>query len=173
MHHPARKRTRFANLDRVTKSREMVGRRQAARPGAYDEHALTGGRRLDRELPALGCRHITEEALDGMDADRAIELLAIAAVFARVVADAAVDGGQRIVFDERKPSLIVAALPRMREPGLNVFTGGTRIVAGREEVDVDRSLRARWTRALCASEVDHRRHIGKAGAHHSQSPGVY
>ena len=120
----------------------MVGRREAAWPGAHDEDALAGGRRLDWEPPTFLSGPVAEKPLDGVDADGAVEFLAIAAILARVVADAAVDSGQGIVFHQREPRLAVAALPRMGEPGLNVLAGRAGIVAGGQEVDIDRPLRA-------------------------------
>ena len=105
---PPGQRPGFADLDGVAEPREMVGRREAARPGAHDEHALAGGRRLDRERPAFLRGPVAEKPLDGVDADGAVEVLAIAVVLARVIADAAVDGGQRIVLDQGEPGLAVA-----------------------------------------------------------------
>ncbi len=39
-HHAARDRAGLVDLDRVPEAREVVGRRQARRPGAHDEHSL-------------------------------------------------------------------------------------------------------------------------------------
>src|SRR4030095_5965470 len=120
----------------------MVGRREAAWPGAHDEDALAGRRRLDWEPPAFLSGPLAEKPRDGGDADGAVEFLAIAVILARVVADAAVDSGQGIVFHQRQPRLAVAALPRMCEPGLNVLAGRAGIVTGGEEGDVVRACAA-------------------------------
>jgi hypothetical protein len=58
-----------------------------------------------RELPAALQRLVAEEALDRIDADRLVELRAIARVFARVVADPAHDRRQRVVLDRRATPL--------------------------------------------------------------------
>src|SRR6266496_2471569 len=142
VHHSAGKRTRLVDVDLVPESGEMVSRRETAWPSAYDEHALAGRWRLNWQLPAFFSGPVAEKPLDGVDADGAVEFLAIAVILARVVADAAVDSGQRIVFHQRQPRLAVAALPRMGEPSLNVLAGRAGIVAGRQEVDIGRPLRA-------------------------------
>ena len=108
-HHPAGLGARVADLDLVAEPGQMVGGRQPARPGADHEHPLAAARGRRVELPALLERQIAEEALDRVDRDGAVELGAVADALARVVADAPVDRGQRIVGDQLAPRLLVAA----------------------------------------------------------------
>jgi hypothetical protein len=87
------------DFDRVAETPQMIRRRKAARACANDKNALAG-RRRNRHLPSLLVREIAEEAFDGVNADRAIEVIAVAARLARVIADPAVNGGERIVLNE-------------------------------------------------------------------------
>ena len=72
-----------------------------------------------------------------MDAHGRVELGAVAARLARVVADAAVHRGHRVVADEVPPRFLVATGLREREPALDVLARGARRVARREHVRVD------------------------------------
>jgi hypothetical protein len=75
----------------------MVGSRETARAGSDHQHPLAGRSGIDRQRPfSLGGK-IAEKALDGVDADGMINLLAIAVALAGMVADAAVNRGERIV----------------------------------------------------------------------------
>jgi len=130
------------DVDLVPESGEMVSRRETAWPSAYDEHALAGGWRLNWQLPAFFSGPVAEKPLDGVDADGAVEFLAIAVILARMVTDAAVNCRQWIVSHERQPRLAVPALPRVGEPGLNVLASRAGVIAGRQEVDVNRPVRA-------------------------------
>jgi hypothetical protein len=85
---------------------------------------------------------VAEETLDGVDRDRGIELGAIAAALAGVVADAPVDRRERIVADEYAPSTLVLTGLDLREPPLDVLARGARRVTRREKVNVDRPFRA-------------------------------
>jgi hypothetical protein len=82
---------------------------------------------------------IAEESLDGVDADTGVEFAAIAGGLARVVADAAVDGGEGVGQGQHGPGFAVATGLRMFEPALNRFTCRTGVIARGEEVLVDRS----------------------------------
>ncbi len=110
MQHAACYRACLVNFHRMTAHRQMPGSGQSARPGADDQHALaTGGGGLGG--PAVFQGQVAEEALDRMDADAAVQFIAIAGRLAGVVADPAVDGGERIISDQALPrSLIVARL---------------------------------------------------------------
>jgi len=57
--------------------RARCTRGQAGRPCADDEDALTGWLALDRELPPLSDRLITEEAFNAVDSHRLVELAAV------------------------------------------------------------------------------------------------
>ena len=159
MHHPAGQWAGVVDLDRVAQARQMIGGGQAARAGTNDQHALAAWRGVDRERPSFVCGQIAEKALDGVDADCAVELLAIALVFARVVADPAVHGRQRIVADERLPSLAIAVQPAQGEPSLDVLAGRAGMIAGRQEIDIDRTARAHRSGARLRDQVDDRREI--------------
>src|SRR6185295_18138954 len=96
-HHAARARTRLDNLDAVAEATEVIRRGQSRRAGADDEHALAALGRGRGELPAALDGFVAEKTLDRVDADRLVELAAVARGFARVIADAPHDRGQRIV----------------------------------------------------------------------------
>src|SRR5690349_2396114 len=82
-----------------------------------------------------------------MDRYRAVEIGSVANVFTRVVAHPAVDCGKRVVRDELTPGLFVPAGGGVGEPGLNILSGGTTGVAGRQQIDVDGSAFAHGSRA--------------------------
>ena len=96
-HHAAGKRAGLVNLHCMTHAPQVISRRQARRTGADHQHALAGLGRRRRKAPAVADRHVAEESLDRIDADRFVELRAVAGIFARVVADPAHHRRQRIV----------------------------------------------------------------------------
>ena len=110
---------------------------EPARARADDEDAPAAGRRVDADRPTFCAGAVSEEALDGVDADGRVELGAVAARFAGVVADAAVHSGQWVVTDEVLPGFFVALCLREGEPALDVLARGARVVARRQEIDVD------------------------------------
>jgi hypothetical protein len=122
--------------DSVAEKPQMVSRRQSRRSGADDQYALArfSCRRL--EAPAALERLVTEKPLDRIDADRRVELTPVARCLARVIADAAHDRRQRIVTCEHAPGRLVVAGFRMVEPALDVFAGGTGVIARRKPIDV-------------------------------------
>ena len=146
-HHPARQRSVVADDDVVPEPGQVVGGREPGRAGADDEHPATAADLRNGELPLLLVGEVTEVALDRVDRHRAVELLAVAARLARVVADPAVDRGERVVGGQLPPGVLVLADPSVREPGLDVLAGRTGVVARRQQVDVDRALRAYRTGA--------------------------
>ena len=96
-HHAAGIRMRLEDRDADARAGQPLGGGQAGRPGADDRHpgVLRGtGRRRGRE-PGLLLLH--DEALDLPDRQRLVQVGADAGVLAQVVADAAQDGGQRVV----------------------------------------------------------------------------
>ena len=110
-HHPARLRAGVANLDLVAEPREVVGGRQTARTRADHEHALAGPRPRGIEQPALLEREITEEPLDRVNRQRAVELGTVADALTRVVTDPTVDRGKRVLGGQQAPRLLVLARP--------------------------------------------------------------
>ena len=138
VHHAAGDRPGIADHDVVPEAPQVVRRRQPARSGADDQHLQAGGRGARRKRPALLDGQVAEEAFDGVDADGGVEFAAIAGRLAGVVADAAVDGGERVGLHQQRPGLAVAASLRMIEPALNRFTCRTGVIAWREQILVDR-----------------------------------
>ena len=57
-----------------------------------------------------------------------------------MITRAAVRAGQRVLFHVLPPGLLVVAGLRVRQPGLDVFAGRARMVAGRKMIDKDRAL---------------------------------
>ena len=144
---------------------EMVGGRQPAGTRADHQDALATARRVDRGQPAFARRHIAEEPFHRMDADGRIQLVSIAAGLARVVADAAMHRGQRIVAHQCFPGLAVFACLRQSEPGLDVFARRAGVVAGRQEIDIDRPTRADRPSAWFAGQVCDGCHISRLQRH--------
>ena len=138
-HHPARLAAGIANLDLVAEAGQVVGGREPAGARTDDEHTLAAPRGRRLELPALLACEVAQEALDRMDRHRSVELGPVADALARVVADPAVDRGQRVVGDEFAPRLLVPSRSRMREPGLDVLPGGAARIARRQQVHVHRA----------------------------------
>ena len=162
MQHAAGQRAGFVNLDGVPEAPEVIRGGEAAGARADDEHTFTrrGGRRGQR--PALAQGEVTQKAFDGVDADGAVELLAITGGFARMVTDTAVDGGQRILGDELLPRRAIASRLSEGEPRLDVLAGGAGGVARRQMVDVDRALQAYRAAPAFAGQIDDGRDISVA-----------
>jgi len=118
------------DLHIVTEAFQVPGAGETRGPGANHQHALPAIRRLTGGLPAVLKCEIAEETLHRVDADGAIDAGAVTAALAGVVADAAVDGGHRVIFYQRLPGLLVALLLGQRQPCLNIFTCGTGVIAG-------------------------------------------
>ena len=135
-HHAARHRTGLANRHAVAEPREMIGGRESRWAGTNDQHALAGRRQWSREFPVAPQGFVTEEALDRVDADALVELGAIARGFARVIADAAHHGRQRIVLRQHAPCVFVVTRLGMEQPALDVLARGAGVIAGRQPVDV-------------------------------------
>ena len=110
-HHAARLGPAVAHRDGVAHPAEVVRRGQPARAGADDQHPPAGAGRRRVEGPAVLDGEVAEEPLDPVDRDGTVELEPVAGGFARVVADPAVDGGERVVDGQRR-----ARLPRGRRP---------------------------------------------------------
>jgi hypothetical protein len=143
-HHPPRHRPRLVDGHGVPESGQVVGGGEARGPGTDDQHPLAAGLDLDLDLPAALDRLVAEEALDRVDADRLVELAAVAGGLAGVVADPPHDRRQRVVLHQLAPGPLVTALPLLGlvQPGLDVLPGRTGVVAGRQAVDVDGPLGA-------------------------------
>ncbi len=108
-HHTAGQRPSLADRHPMAEAPQMIGGGEARRSGADDEHALARFALRLVERPAFGDRDVAEEPLDRIDADRLVDLGAVAGGFARVIADAAHHGGQRIVFGQGAPGVLVLA----------------------------------------------------------------
>jgi hypothetical protein len=124
--------------------------RQPGRSGANHQHALTKSAvrpfdiAQDRlvEFPAALDRFISQKTLHRVDADGAIQIVAIAYRFTRVIANPPHDGGKRIVFGERTPGMFIVARFGMIQPALDVLAGRTGGVAGRQAIHINRPLGA-------------------------------
>ncbi len=116
-------------------------------------------------------REVTEETLHGVDAHRAVHFLAIAMALARVVADSTVHGRHGIVPHQHLPGLLVCAFLGVGEPGLDVLSRRTGVVAGGEQVHVERALRANRAGPLAMlGQIRRTRDIAGPGAAHWVSP---
>jgi hypothetical protein len=76
-------------------------------------------------------RLVAEEALDRVDADRVVDLGAIAHAFARVVADSSHDRRERVVAGEMAPRrLVVAAFGVKSQPWMSSPAGHCALQGG-------------------------------------------
>ena len=142
-HHAAGERAGLDDRHGVAEPAQVVGRGQPRRSGADDEHALARSRASGgANFQPLLDRLVAEEALDRIDADRLVELAAIARGLARVIADASHDRGQRIVLGEHAPGRFVVARLGVVEPALDVLAGRAGVIAGRQPIDVQRPVGA-------------------------------
>ena len=98
--------------------------------------------RRRRELPAEAQGLVADEALDRVDADALVQLRAVAGGLARVIADAAHAGRQRVGFGQQPPGPFVVARLGVEQPALDVLARRAGVVARRQAVDVDRPHRA-------------------------------
>src|SRR6476469_5724538 len=80
-----------------------------------------------------------------MDGHRTVEICSVADGFTWVVAHPAVDGGAWVVLDELTPRGFVATGGGVRQPGLDILSGGASSIARRHQIDVDRSALANRT----------------------------
>ena len=138
-HHPAGHGARVADLDLVAEPRQVVGGGQSARPRADDQDSLAGPGGRWFEHPAALPGQVAEEPLHRMDRHCAVEMGSVADGFTRVIAHPAVDCGEWVVRDELTPRGFVPTGGGVRQPGLDVLSGGTTGIARRQQVDVDGS----------------------------------
>jgi hypothetical protein len=153
-HHAAGHRPGLVQLDRMAEAAQVIGGGQAGRAGADHQHPLAALGHRGGEPPAALDRLVAEEALDRVDADRLVDLGAIARAFARVIAHPSHHGGERIVLRQRAPGGFVVAFLRMEQPGLDVLARRTGVVAGRKAVDVDRARGAPRTGVVGKARAD-------------------
>jgi hypothetical protein len=111
------------------------------------------------ERPAFLGGKIAEKPFDGMDTYCRIESPPIAIILTRVIADPAMYGRQGIVTHQHFPSFAVSPCLRKVEPCLNVFPCGTCVVAGGQQVDINRATISNGTRASGSSQINDPRHI--------------
>jgi len=140
-HHAAALRAGFENRHGVSRQAQVPGGGEAGRSRADHQHALAG-LGAGRGGPAALHRLVAEEALDGVDAHRLVELAAVAGGFASVIADAAHGGRHRVVLHQFAPGFLVVAGLCVEQPALDVFAGRAGVVAGRQAVDIHRPVRA-------------------------------
>jgi hypothetical protein len=74
-----------------------------------------------------------------MYTDSMINKTPVARIFAWVIAYSTVDGRHRIFFNEFLPGFVVFSGLCKRQPGLDIFTGRTGMIAGWKEILVNRS----------------------------------
>ena len=139
---PPAGRPRLVDRHGVAAPAQVIGGGQPRGAGTDDEDALARRRGVDGDGPALLDRLVAEEALDRVDADRLVEVRAVAGRFARVVTHATHHGRQRVVGHDLPPGGLVVAAFGVVEPLLAVLAGGAAVVARRQAVDVARHLGA-------------------------------
>ncbi len=159
MQHAAGLRSCLVDLHLMAKPRQMIGSREPTRTSPDHQHAFAGAGRVDGQRPFVLRREIAQKAFDCVNTDRRVEVLAITARFARVIADPAMHARQRIVPDERLPGLSKLGGLGERQPSLDVLAGRAGDIAGRQEIDIDRPLGPHRPRASLPARVDARGHV--------------
>src|SRR6516162_3460130 len=100
-----------------------------------------------------------------MNVDGGIQRFAITRALARVIAHATMHRRERIVFCEGFPGRAELARLRQREPSLDVFSRRARIVAGRQQVNVNWSPGSDGAGSFLARQIDQRCDIGFRVSH--------
>jgi hypothetical protein len=165
MQHAARQWSGVVDFHVMAEPRQMIGGRQPARAGTDDQHALAGCEPVNRHRPVLRHCEVAQKPLNGVNTDGAVELPAIAAGFAGMIADTPVHCRQWIVADQRFPCGAVLSSLRQCEPRLDVLAGRAGGVAGRKQVDIDRMLMTNRASPSLAGEIDHGRHVAGKAVH--------
>ncbi len=165
-HHPARLRARIADLDLMAAPRQVVGSRKPTRARADHEHPLAARRRRWIEQPPPLERQVAQVPLDRVDRDSAVEVGTVADALARVVADAPVNSGKRVVGHQRAPRQLVLVRLHVRKPRLDVLPRRATRIAWRQQIDVHRALLADRTRARApVQQIRQRRDVPSQNAH--------
>ena len=144
MQHPARLRGGLVDFHGMAQPRQVIGCGKATGPRANDQHPLAGGGG-GGDAPAFGRRQVTKEPLHRMDAHRSIEVTAVTAVLARVIAHPAEHSRERIVRHQRFPRRAVFAGLSKRQPALDVLAGRAGVIARRQQIHVDGAVAANRT----------------------------
>jgi hypothetical protein len=151
-HHPARLGAGVANLDVVPEPDQVIGSREPARPRADHEHALAAPNFRWLERPGTLTRQIAEKPLHRVNRDGVVQLRAVAAGLARVVAHPAVDRRKRVVVHQYPPSALMPSRLHLRKPLLDVLPRRARRIARRQEIHIHRPLRPNRTRTGASVE---------------------
>ena len=162
--HATGQRASLMNFDLVAEQGQVIGGGEAARTGANDEDPFPGAVIRDRYNPVVRGRLIAQEPFDRVDADRAVQVAAIAGRFAWVVADPPVDRGHRVFPHQVHPGLLELSRLRQGEPSLDVLAGGASAVAGGQEVNIHRTLDPLGAGFMPAEHVHRRAHVVHADA---------
>src|SRR5579875_887548 len=121
----------------------MIRGGDSSGPRSHDRNFLRRRWRIwQRVAPAIPYGLVAQEALDTVDGDWFVELAAVARRFARMVAYAASDGGQRVGADQRFPRRLQISFGDVRDVSLSVFASGTGGMARRGTMRMDRFLEA-------------------------------
>ncbi len=104
-------------------------------------------------------RLVAEKAFYRMDADCCVHTHAIAGILARVVAHSAVYAGHGVVLHKHLPSLFELTLLGKGEPALDIFARGAGMVAGRQQIDVNRALNTSRPGELAVLQVGWAGHV--------------
>ena len=108
----------------------------------------------DRDTPAFAQGEVAQEPLDGVNAYGSVERGAVAARLARVIANAAVDGRQRVIGYQPFPGGFEVAGLGESEPALNIFAGRARHVARRQLIEIHRALHPHRAGPFFAGKID-------------------
>ena len=94
-----------------------------------------------------------------MDADGCVKRSAITSAFARVVAYPAMHRRHRVIPDQCLPGLAILARLGQFEPGLDILPCGTRVVAGWQQIRVNRTTNPDRSGTLAVGQIHNGRHV--------------
>ncbi len=125
----------FEDRHPVPPQGQVIGAAQPARAPAHHGHAPAGIGEIGR-LEGRGAVVFGDVALDEVDADRLVHLVAQAGDLALADADAAADDRERVPFADEAERLVVVPQGREAQVALDVDPGGTGALAGADAVGV-------------------------------------
>jgi hypothetical protein len=131
-HHSSGYREGFKDCYPVAHEDQISGGGKASRPRPYYGYFLGFGARgrLRRLIRAVGVNVIYNEALEGHDSHRLIYVAAVAVALARMMAGAAANAGEGVVFFDYPQGVVVTAFTDKGNVTLRPLAGGASISAG-------------------------------------------
>jgi hypothetical protein len=97
---------------------------------------------------------IAEKSFDGIDAHGFIKTGTVTSTLAGMITDAPHCSRQGIILHDLAPSRFIITLFSITEPGLNVFSGRTGMIARRQTIQVDWAFGSPGSRLIKQAAAD-------------------